>query len=293
MKMYKTTVKTLLLALLLTVAAQSDINSCPDSDFVFDKESFLTGILKDESGHQQTFTVYRDSLWTRNPAIDSVFIKLSSEQDVSMKYMIESADEKYQCIDAFYTVERNLASLIHSLFIDEYSDLQVKICDEYPYEMLVMNGRVLPSIRLHSASLSKIIDGYYDYKSDSAKTIFSDTVYIGYLKPEKFQTESQKLSFLAGAILREYLTCDTEKYCKILMPNSISKAELCYEFLTAFDCVNVLYERYNYYDVTVNTVYFEPSETIRKLVEKVKAIKEKLEDDDVESVFVSLSDNCL
>jgi hypothetical protein len=273
-------------------SAQENINSCLDSDFVFDKESFLIGILSDISGHQQTFTSYRDSLWIRNFATDSVFIKLMSQQNISVKDMIESANEKYQFVDAFYThtIERNLASLIHSLFIDEYPDLQVKIGVEYPdshnnENVFVMNGTVLPSIRLHSGLLSKRIDSYYDYKPDSAKTVFSDTVYIGYLKPEKFQTRSQKLSFLAGVMLRKYPMVDSGKYYHISMQSSLNKATLCHEFLIAFDCINVLFKHFKNYDIVVNTVYFEPSETISKLIEKVKAIRKKLENNDFEEQF--------
>jgi hypothetical protein len=259
-------------------SAQKDVNSRPDSSFIFDKESFLTGTLDDDLGHQQTFTVYRDSSLIMDLTKDSVFIKSMQEKGYfSLQEMIERADDKYQLVDSYCFIEwggRKLASLVISLFSNEFPDLRT----EEHFPLLAQNAE--RCISLYSESLTKIIDSYYDYRSSSSRTVFSDTVYSGYLKPEKLQTVSQKLSFLAGAMLR-YLHKDekSERYV-FTMHNSLSKAKLCFELLKAFDCKNVIYERIEDFSSAVHTVYFEPSETISKLIEKVKAIREKLENNE-------------
>jgi hypothetical protein len=246
------------------------------SDFIFEKESFLIGTLNDYFGHQQTFTKYRDS--SLYLAKDSAFIKNMHEKGYfSLQEMIESADEKYRFVDSYCLIEgggKKLASLIIALFSNEYPDLHT----EERFPRLVQDAE--RCISLYSESLTKIIDSYYDYKTVFSKTIFSDTVYSGYLKPEKLQTVSQKLSFLAGTMFRYlYKEIESERYF-FSMPNSLSKAKLCSELLLEFKCNNIVHKRYVDYILCGNTVYFEPSETISKLIEKVKTIKENLENDE-------------
>jgi hypothetical protein len=228
-----------------------------------DKESFLIGTLDDYLGHQQTFTIGRDS---------SSFLvnelKKANNIDILQQAM-KSAEDYYQCVDLYYPDEKNLALLIHSLFSREFSDLH-----------LIDNGCEGKCIRLYSASLTEIINNYYDYEqSGSNITVFLDTVYSGSLRPEKLQTFRQKLSFLAGAFLRDgHQSESKENY--LSMPNSRSKAQLCSKLLEEFDCTNVVHEVFKDNIPCGNTVYFEPSETISKLIEKVKTIKENLENDE-------------
>jgi hypothetical protein len=261
-----------LLMLTIQVSAQNGVK-----DFMFDKESFLIGTLDDTFGHQQTFTVYQDS--SMYLAKDSAFIKSMYEKGYfSLQEMIESADEKYQFVDSYCLIEdgRKLALLIISLFSSEFPDLRM----EKRFPRLAQN--VEKCISLYSKSLTKIIDSYYDYRFSSSKTIFSDTVYRGYLKPEKFQTDSQKLSFLAGTMFRYlYKEMESERYF-FSMPNSLNKANLCFDLLKVFGCKNIIYERIenNCSTVVSHTVYFEPSETISKLIEKVKTVKENFENDE-------------
>jgi hypothetical protein len=273
-----------LLMLTIQVSAQKGVNLCTNSDFTFDKESFLIGTLDDYLGHQQTFTICRDSLLIMSYMQDSAFTKNIKEGYISLQEMIESADEKYQFIDTYCLMnEKKIASLIISLFIDEFPDLRMK---EY-FPRLAQNAE--ECISLYSESLTKIIDSYYDYRPSSSNTIFSDTIYSGYLKSEKLRTSSQKLSFLTGAMLRSLYKSESERYY-FSMPNSLNKARLCSELLKMFDCKNVVYECSDNY-VVGNLVYFEPSETISKLIEKVKTIKENLESDTPQSILLLKSNN--
>ncbi|MDR1582978.1 MAG: hypothetical protein LBS55_06930 [Prevotellaceae bacterium] len=242
--------------------AQGDVNSEIVHEFEFDKESFLIGTLSDYMGHQQTFTVGRDSSFIMNMLKDSSFVEGVKASNIDL---MANADAKYQFIDGYSPNEKNLALLIQALFAGEFSDLYMTDGDK--------------GIRLHSAFLAKIINNYYDYRAGSSKTVFLDTIYQGYLKPEKLQTISQKLSFLTGAMLRDGYQSESEGYY-LSMPNSVSKAKLCSELLLEFKCNNIVYKRYVDYIPCGNMVYFEPSEIISKLIEKVKTVKENLENDE-------------
>jgi hypothetical protein len=254
----------LLLIPAMKSSAQEDVNLCTGSDFIFEKESFLIGTLDDYWGHQQTFTVGRDSSWVMRLLKDSTGKKEPDTNNMDLSDLMKDADAEYQLIDGYFPHEKNLALLIQSLFDDEFSDLY-----------MIDNNRDGKCIRLHSASLAETVNGYYDYRAGWKKTIFFDTVYQGYLKSEKLQTVSGKLSFLAGAILRYGHKSESEEYY-LSMPNSLSKAKLCSELLLEFGCNNIVHKRYVSNIPCENKVYFEPSETISKLIEKVKTVKENL-----------------
>jgi hypothetical protein len=260
----KASIRYWLFVLLLILGDQLSAQEKSDSLFApfvvhidIDKESFLIGTLDDYRGHKQSFTVGRDSA--------SFLIKPLKEfnPDILQQFM-ENADGTYQFVDHYYPEEKNLALWIQSLFSSEFPDLQLTDNE--------CEGRC---IRLQSASLSEIINSYYDYDSASGTSVFLDTIYSGRLKPEKFQTFRQKLSFLAGAFLRSGYQTEADGYY-LSMPNSTSKAKLCSSLLKEFDCENVTYEIFLDYIPVGHRVCFEPSETIGKLVEWVIAVREYL-----------------
>ncbi|MDR1458676.1 MAG: hypothetical protein LBI60_00450 [Bacteroidales bacterium] len=263
----KTNIKSWLFVLFLILGGQMSAQENKDGFFApfdihidIDKESFLIGTLSDYIGHEQTFTVGKDSssFWVRE-------LEKTNNLDLLQKSM-ESAGHNYQLVDRYYPREKNLALLIQSLFCSKFSDLH-----------LIDNGDDCKCIRLHSASLTEIINDYYDYKqSGHNMTVFSDTVYSGSLKPEKLQTIRQKLSFLAGAFLRDGYSSESEGYY-LSMPNSVSKAKLCSNLLKEFDCKNVVHKVFEGNIPCGNTVSFEPSETIVELIKRVKTIEENLE----------------
>jgi hypothetical protein len=228
-----------------------------------DKESFLIGTLDDYMGHQQTFTAGRDSS-------NQMITTMKESNNPLLQQVMESADWNYQCVDHYSPQKKNLALLIQALFGDEFPDLY-----------MVDPGDEITVIRLHSASLAEVINGYYDYEPHgSHMTLFFDTVYAGILKPERFQTVRQKLSFLAGAFLRDGYQTEERGY-HLSMPNSLGKAKLCTALLNEFDCTNVVHEVFKGYIPTGNIVCFEPSETIRTLIEWVKTMKESLKSDEI------------
>jgi hypothetical protein len=167
-------------------------------------------------GHEQSFTVGRDS--------SSFSIKPLKEfnPDVLRQFM-ENANGAYQFVDHYYPDEKNLALLIQSLFGNKFPDLHL-IDRRYEDRQW---------IRLQSASLSERISSYYDYDSSSSVSVFLDTIYSGILKPERLQTLRQKLSFLAGAFLRNGYQSEADGYY-LSMPNSPSKAKLCSSLLKEF-----------------------------------------------------------
>ncbi|MDR1169478.1 MAG: hypothetical protein LBK97_01425 [Prevotellaceae bacterium] len=259
-----------LFVLLLILGGQISAQENKDSLFApfavcmdVDKESFLIGTLDDYIGHQQTFTAGSDtcSFWIRE-------LEKTNNSD-HLQQAKESAGYHYQLVDSYYPREKNLALWIQTLFGDEYSDLY-----------MIDTGHDGKGIRLYSASLTEIINHYYDYKlSGSNMTVFSDTVYSGSLKSERLQTVRQKLSFLAGAFLRDGYQSESKGYY-LSMSNSRSKAKLCSKLLSEFDCTNVVHEVLKDHVPCGNIICFEPSETIGKLIEKVKAMKENLESDE-------------
>jgi hypothetical protein len=222
-----------------------------------DKESFLIGTLNDYMGHQQTFTVGSDS----SGFLIKEILKKADNPDLLPQF-IESVKDRYQFVDGYYPEEKNLALLTQSLFSSEFPDLH----------LIESSG----GIRSYSASLSEIINGYYDYNPSGIMTVLFDTVYSGSLKLERLKTFRQKLSFLAGAFLRDGYSSESEGYY-LSMPNSVGKAKLCSSLLKEFDCKNVVHKVFEGHIPCGNTVSFEPSETIAELIKRVKTIEENLE----------------
>jgi hypothetical protein len=230
----------------------------------FDKESFLIGTLNDYMGRQQVFTFGRDSSFFKNCLLE-IFLS-EGDNSENLRMLKESAKGNLygQFVDGYFPNEKHLALLIDSLFTGEFSDLRMvdKGCD----------GRC---INLYSSSLSKIIDGYFEYRPGTGLTVFLDTVYAGYHKAENLQTVKQKLSFLAGAFLRDGYKTDSEGWF-LSMPNSTSKAEFCSRLLKELNCTNVKYDILSDYIPVGHKVYFEPSKSVSELIRKVEVIKEQL-----------------
>jgi hypothetical protein len=185
----------------------------------FDKESFLIGTQDDYMGRRQTFTLFRD---TTNLPIKN-FLEETAEGREHVQRFRKNAGRDLLFIHSY---RKNLTLLIQSLFSDEFPDLQIL---DYS-ELYNKHGGFYNDLSgLSSASLREVISGYYNFKPASS-TIFGDTIYLGRLNPEKFQTVRQKLSFLAGAFLQDGYH-SKERGFHLSMPNSVSKAKLCAELL--------------------------------------------------------------
>jgi hypothetical protein len=158
-------------------------------------------------------------------------------------------------VDIYWQHDRTLAMFINTLFGSAYSDLRIADSD------------APKGLTLHSKQLSKTVNGYYG----------TDT---GVLNPDKFLTKQQKLSFIAGTILRHGLikTDVSGVYC-IAFPNSQNKAESCERFLNELGCRDVEYHIMHGHIPTGHMVYFKASSKINKVIREFEKHtgKEKFE----------------
>lgn len=165
----------------------------------------------------------------------------------------------YQRIDIMSQDEFKNALFIDSTFNSDYSDI-----------MIVNNGASL-GIKLYSPSLSLKIDNYYNYRPTGITSMQGDTVYVGSLKKEKFETEQQKLSFLLGVYLR--YGRDTEFF----MTNDPDKARICYDFLQDLGCNNVEYVILKGMIPVPHHITFTPSDKVRKIIIEAERLRKHIE----------------
>jgi len=166
----------------------------------------------------------------------------------------------FQLVDMYSGEQEAIVSIIDSLFRDEHKDMRI-VTDSNRHQK-----------SLHSKSLSAVIDDYYNYKS-SGWTIVGDTLYSGFLKPDRFSTEMEKLCFLAGAYLRDGGKTDANEYY-FHMFNSISKAKLCVNLLNELKCSNVKLFTKNRIPVG-NWISFVPSENVMEAIKEVERVTTK------------------
>ncbi len=164
-------------------------------------------------------------------------------------------------VDVYAQNQKDIALLIDSLFRTEYNDLRMT------------NNGAPKGIRLYSKGLSTKINNYYNYLPSGIYTAYHDTVYSGKLKPENISTKLEKLSFLAGAFLRDGGKTDANEYF-FTIPNSTSKAKLCLDFLNEFNCMDVKYKKLDRIPVG-NWITFKPSEKVLKMLRKVEPLKKE------------------
>lgn len=100
------------------------------------------------------------------------------------------------------------------------------------------------------------MDEFYEYTPTSRGNQQRDTVYMGMLRKEIFQTDLQRLSFIAGVYTRFGVANDSA-YC-IKLFNSISKAKVCEEILTDLKCSGVKYHTNKGYIPKSHFIYFYP-----------------------------------
>lgn len=156
-------------------------------------------------------------------------------------------------VDIYRQHDRTLAMFIDTLFSSAYNDLHIA------------DSNAPKGLTLHSKQLSKVVNAYYNYETDA-----------GTLNPDRFLTKQQKLSFIAGAILR-YGVIKTDipgVYC-IAFPNSQSKAGLCERFLNELGCRDVEYHIAHGHIPTGHMVYFKTSSKIHKIIREFECHRGK------------------
>lgn len=222
--------------LLLLLLILNSTASFAQSDYLgFDKECFLIGTLSDYLGHEQTLTN-------------------------------EGKNEYFQRVDVYAQQEKKIANLTNSLFKETHPDLKLD------------SSGTSRKTRLHSATLSKIVDSYYTYQPSDNKTPQGAVIYTGTLNPEKIKTKKQKLSFLAGAYLRNGGTKlnDTKEPPRYMydIPNSLSKAALCEQFLKDLGCKDV--EEYvNEHMPTKKEILFTPTDEVQEMINTIESAVNK------------------
>ena len=167
----------------------------------------------------------------------------------------------YQLVDIYRQSEKDITLLIDSLFKLEYNDLRMT------------NNGAPKGIRLYSKLLSTKINSFYNYSASHSLTMKKDTIYIGRIKTELISTELEKLSFLAGAFLRDGTITDANEYF-FTMPNSTSKAKFCVELLNEFNCSDIKYHVTNRIPVG-HWITFKPSEKVLDMFKNIEGMKKE------------------
>jgi len=165
----------------------------------------------------------------------------------------------FQFVDVYNQDQKYIALMIDSLFKNENNDFHMT------------NNGAPKGFRLYSKSLSTKINSFYNFSPSGNSTVFHDTIYTGLIKQEKFLTKLEKLSFLAGAFLRNGGKTNTNDYF-FTIPNSTSKAKFCVDILNEFNCLEVKQVILNNIPVG-NWITFKPSERILSMIKKVENLK--------------------
>jgi hypothetical protein len=194
--------------------------------------------------------------------------------------------EKYKEIvnrvDEYAQNNKSLVFFLDSIFQDKHQDLKL-ITNE-------KTGR----FELESKELAQKMNDYYFFKPsgrgaycgevdlgtlnlDSITntpdfyTTYFDTIYTGRIKGDIFKNDTERLSFIAGAYIRFGGKNDSIYF--ISVDNSISKVKEVTEQLKEMKCTNVEYSMKKGYIPVGHTVYFTPTDKLKKYF---NAISQKL-----------------
>jgi hypothetical protein len=238
----------------------------------FDRECFLIGASGDGNGHYQTFTANKSS--------DEINGKVKWLFRKDLKFIPDTMS-----IQRVATVggvsDGDLALFVIALFKNDYPDLRAfRVLSIYPFvryyggEMKttvnadpVYNNTTDYDIELFSPSLAKTVAGYYNFDYDNILAVSSggDIGYRGVINSEKIATDAQKMSFLAGVLLRWHyggwfpvifegsnrVVIDKRR----LPPNTV---KTCIDILKEFGCEN--------FEDKVECLVFDVSDKIRNFI---------------------------
>ena len=216
------------------------------------------------------------------PEIDNDYFLIGTLGDYMGREKFKNIEER---VDKYYKSEKKLCTSIDSMFKNNYPDLKLSSLKYKTSKQRVFE--------LHSKTLSKRIESFFTYKPSGRGTFKGDmafkdidydtiadytnfikthydTIYQGNLRPEKFNTEIQKLSFVTGAFVRYGWKKDS--LYQISVANSTSKVKLLDSLLKELGCNHVNYEMRMAIPV-YHKVSFKPTDQLKAYFESFKKLR--------------------
>ncbi|WP_248724105.1 hypothetical protein [Seonamhaeicola sp. ML3] len=216
------------------------------------------------------------------PKIDNDYFLIGTLRDYMGREKYKDIEER---VDKYYKSEKKLCNSIDSMFKNKYTDLKLS-----SLKYKVSKQRVF---ELHSKTLCKRIESFYTYEPSGRGTFTGDmafkkinfdtiadlpnfikthydTIYQGNLRPEKFNTEIQKLSFVTGAYVRYGWKKDS--LYQISVANSTSKVKLLDTLLKELGCDDVNYEMRMAIPAS-HKVSFKPTNQLKAYFKAYKPLK--------------------
>ena len=176
-------------------------------------------------------------------------------------------------VDRYDGLQGPLITVVDSLLQIDYSSSNYRV-DRY-----LDANRNLLSGKIFSDTLAKRFNSYYTFEQSESFTSNNDpklnniSILGGALKPNIFTNEAEKLAFLSGTYVRYGFANDTAY--EISIANSYSKANVVKQLLTEFGCNPSYQIRRNTIPVG-HLVYFHPSETVRKYLNRFMYVRNRL-----------------
>ncbi|MDR1583280.1 MAG: hypothetical protein LBS55_08500 [Prevotellaceae bacterium] len=209
----------------------------------FDRECFLAGTLADKNGYYQTLTANKSS--------DEINDKVKWLFEKDLKFIPDTM--RRLRITTYEWQHDILALFVIALFKNDYPDLQaLRVYSVYPFirhyrnEIKTADDKRYSAknydVELFSPSLAKTMAGYYNFDYDNVSAVSSggDIGHRGVINREKIVTDAQKMSFLAGVLIRYNCfypnTWDGISTYSIPLPNSHSTLKESVDILKEFGC---------------------------------------------------------
>ena len=183
-------------------------------------------------------------------------------------------------VDNYYLSEAQLFQSVNSLFESTYSDLTTtehgngfqiqsktlaeKIESFYSYHpsgTLVYNGED----DLSTLNLDSLVDSPEFYSNNF------DTVYIGTLKKDVFNTDAQKASFITGAFVRYGWKADSQYHIQVY--NAQNKMSVLNDLLKHLGCTDISHTINEDHIPASQTISFTPTNQLKKYLEKYASMK--------------------
>ena len=206
------------------------------------------------------FAIHSTRAQEKNLPLDSTYFLLGTLKDYMGRSKSKTDNEN---LDRYSKHEKDLVFTLFSMFNASYPDLRIS------------SSKDSLNFNLYSKVLTKEMDEFYEYTPTSRSNQQRDTIYMGMLRKEMYQTDLQRLSFIAGVYARFGVANDSA-YC-IKLFNSMSKAKVCEEILTDLKCSGVKYHTNKGYIPKSHFIYFTPNAEVMRYLEAYMPLRNKIE----------------